>query len=193
MSPLSCTSLPPLPIPPIICRDVDGPSPFSRGSSWPRDRTKFVELQADPLMSELPGTPMDGTRDYHTEWSTPQFLTYYFKYISKRSYLSVKLFCSCVTFFKLLLFNHSVVSDSANPGTAARQASLSFTISQSLLKLMSTESLMPSNHFILCCPLLLLLSIFPAWGSFWGKAKQKSHSQDLSKYLKCSIFSHFWH
>ena len=43
----------------------------------------------------------------------------------------------------------------------ARQASLSFTISQSLLKLMSFESVMPSNHLILCCPLLLLPSIFP--------------------------------
>ena len=44
--------------------------------------------------------------------------------------------------------------------TAARQASLSFTISLSLLKLMSTESVMPSNHFILCHPLLLLPSVF---------------------------------
>ena len=46
------------------------------------------------------------------------------------------------------------------PWTAARQASLSFTISQSLLKLMSIESVMSSNHLILCCLLLLLLSIF---------------------------------
>ena len=46
--------------------------------------------------------------------------------------------------------------------TAACQASLSFTISQSLLKLMSTESVMPSNHLILCRPLLLLPSIFPS-------------------------------
>ena len=46
--------------------------------------------------------------------------------------------------------------------TSARQASLSFTISQSLLKLMSIESVMPSNHLILCRPLLLLPSIFPS-------------------------------
>ena len=45
---------------------------------------------------------------------------------------------------------------------AACQISLSFTISQSLLKLMSIKSVMPSNHFILCCPLLLLPSIFPS-------------------------------
>ena len=46
--------------------------------------------------------------------------------------------------------------------TAAYQASLSFTISQSLLKLMSIELVMPSCHLILCCPLLLLPSIFPS-------------------------------
>ena len=48
------------------------------------------------------------------------------------------------------------------PWTTARQASLSFTISQSLLKLMSTESVMPSNHLILCHPVLLLSSTFPS-------------------------------
>ena len=48
------------------------------------------------------------------------------------------------------------------PWTAARQASLSFTVSQSLLKLMSIELVMPSNHPILCSPLLLPPSIFPS-------------------------------
>ena len=48
------------------------------------------------------------------------------------------------------------------PGTAACQASLSITISQSLLKLMSIESVMPSNHLILCHPRLFLPSIFPS-------------------------------
>ena len=47
-------------------------------------------------------------------------------------------------------------------GTTAHQASLSFTISQSLLKLMSIELVMPSNHLILCRPLLLLPSVFPS-------------------------------
>ena len=60
----------------------------------------------------------------------------------------------------LPLFSFSVVSDSEIPGTAACQASLSFTISRSLLKLLSIEFVMPSNHLILCCPLLLLPSIF---------------------------------
>ena len=59
-------------------------------------------------------------------------------------------------------FSHSVVSDSETPLTAAHQASLSITNSRSLLKLMSIEPVMPSNHLILCCPLLLLPSIFPS-------------------------------
>ena len=50
----------------------------------------------------------------------------------------------------------------ATPWTAACQTSLSNTNSQSLLKLMSIESVMPSNHLILCCPLLVLTSIFPS-------------------------------
>ena len=60
----------------------------------------------------------------------------------------------------------SVVSDSVTPWIAALQASLSSTISWSLLRLMSIESVMPSNHLIPCCPLLLLPSIFPTLGSF---------------------------
>ena len=52
------------------------------------------------------------------------------------------------------------------PWTAACQASLSITNSRSLLKLMSIESVMSSNHLILCCSLLLLPSTFPASGSF---------------------------
>ena len=54
------------------------------------------------------------------------------------------------------------MSDSATPWATAPQAFLSFIISWSLLKLMSVESVMPSNHLILCHPLLLLPSIFPS-------------------------------
>ena len=50
----------------------------------------------------------------------------------------------------------------ATPWTAAHQVPLSFTLSQSLLKLMSIELVMPSNFFILCCPVLLPPSIFPS-------------------------------
>ena len=50
----------------------------------------------------------------------------------------------------------------ATPWTAVHQASLSITNSRSLLKLMSIELVIPSNHLILCCPLLLLPSVFPS-------------------------------
>ena len=69
----------------------------------------------------------------------------------------------------LLKFYHIVVVHSlscvqllATPRTAACQAPLTFTISQSLRKLMSIESVMPSNHSVLCFALLLLFSIFPS-------------------------------
>ena len=58
---------------------------------------------------------------------------------------------------------------SVTPWTAAHQVSLSFTISWSLLKLMVIETVMPSNHLILCCPLLLLPSIFPSIRVFSNK------------------------
>ena len=59
-------------------------------------------------------------------------------------------------------FSCSVMSNSVTPWTAAHQASLSNTNSRSLLRLMSIESVMPSNHLIFCHPLLLLPSIFPS-------------------------------
>ena len=63
-------------------------------------------------------------------------------------------------------FSRSVMSNSTTPWTAAHQALLSITNSQSVLKLMSIESVMPSNHLILCHSLLLLPSIFPSIWSF---------------------------
>ena len=90
----------------------------------------------------------------------------------------------------MLLFSRLVMSDSATPWTAAHQASLSFTISQSLLNLMSIESMMPSNHLILCCP-LLLFSIFPSirvfsndsalhirWSKYWSFSFSISQSNE---------------
>ena len=78
-------------------------------------------------------------------------------------------------------FSHSVLSNSVTPWPAAHQASLSITNSWSLFKLMSFESVIPSNHLILCCPLLLLPSIFPSirvfsnesvlhirWSNYWS-------------------------
>ena len=67
--------------------------------------------------------------------------------------------------------------------TAVRQASLSISNSQSLSKLMSTESVMSSNHLILCCPLLFQPSIIPAWGSF----KWVSSSHQVAKVLEFQL------
>ena len=70
----------------------------------------------------------------------------------------------------LLLFSCSVGSDYVTPWTAAHQAPLSFTISGSLLRFTSIESLMLSNHLILCHPLPLLSSIFPSIGVFYTES-----------------------
>ena len=69
----------------------------------------------------------------------------------------------------ILCCSVAVMSDCETRWTAARQASLSFTISQSLLKLMSVELVMPSNHLILCHPLLLLPSVCPSIGVFYNE------------------------
>ena len=99
-------------------------------------------------------------------------------------------FCFCVQipcFWRYQLldfsvqFSRSVMSDSATPWIAARQSPLSITSSQSLLKLMSIESVKPSSHLILCHPLLLLPPILPSirvfssestlhmrWSKYWS-------------------------
>ena len=100
----------------------------------------------------------------------------------------------------LLLFSHSVMSDSATPWTAARQASLSFTISWRLLKLMSVESEMPSNNLILCHPLLLPPSVFPSirvfpnelalcirWPKYWSFSFSISPSNEYPGLIYCKI------
>ena len=71
----------------------------------------------------------------------------------------------------------------ATPRTAARQYFLSFTISLGLLKLTSIESVMPSNHLILCCPLLLLPSTFPSIRVI------SSESAPCIRWPKCWSFS----
>ena len=101
----------------------------------------------------------------------------------------------------LLLFSHQVVSDSVIPWIAPCQASLSLTISGSLLKFMSIESVIPSNHLILCCPRLLLPSIFPRIGvlsnqsavriqrpKYWNFSFSISPSKEYSGLISFKIF-----
>ena len=73
------------------------------------------------------------------------------------------------------------------PWTAGSQASLSFSISQSFLKLMSNKSVMPSNYFFLCCTRLLLRSIFPASGSFPMSCLFSSGGQCIGASASASI------
>ena len=90
-------------------------------------------------------------------------------------------------------FSSSVVSNSVTPWTAARQASLSITISKSSLKLMSIKSVMPSSHLILCSPFLLLSPIPPSirvfsnestlpmrWPKYWSFSFNVSPSNEHS-------------
>ena len=92
------------------------------------------------------------------------------------------------------------MSNSAIPWTATSQASLSITYSWSLLKLMSIESTMPYNHFILCCPLLLPPSIFPSirvfsnesvirirWPKYWSFSFNISPSNEHSGLISFRI------
>ena len=75
----------------------------------------------------------------------------------------------------------------ATPWTAVLQASLSITNSQSLPKPMSIESVMPSNHLILCRPLLLLPSTFPTWGSFLMSQLFASAGQNIGVSASTSV------
>ena len=83
--------------------------------------------------------------------------------------------------------------------TAAFQASLAITRSRSLLKLMSIESVIPSNHLILCCPLLLLHSIFPSirvafnLSQHQGLFQGVSSSHQVAKVLEFQLQHHSFH
>ena len=97
-------------------------------------------------------------------------------------------------------FSHSIMSDSVTPWTAAHQTYLSITNSQSLLKLMSIKSVMPSNHLILCHPLLFLPSVFPSirvfsnesvlrirWPKYWSFSFSISPSNEYSGLISFRI------
>ena len=92
------------------------------------------------------------------------------------------------------------MSDSVTPRTVAHHASLSITNSQSLLRLMSIESVMPSNHLVLCRPLLLLPSTFPSirvfsnesvlhirWPKYWSFSFSISPSNEYSGLISFKI------
>ena len=105
--------------------------------------------------------------------------------------VKMKIFTSVSSVQLVQLLSH--VQLFATPWTAAHQASLSINNLRSLLRLMSIELMMPSNHLILCCPLLLLPSIFPSirvfsselalnimWPKYWSFSFNISPSNEYS-------------
>ena len=112
--------------------------------------------------------------------------------------------CNQLILCRLLLQLSTVVQwcpTLCDPKTAACQAFLSITNSRSLLKLMSIESVMPSNHLIPCHPLLLLSSIFPSlrifsnesvlpiwWAKYWSFSFSISPSSEYSGLISFRIF-----
>ena len=108
-------------------------------------------------------------------------MQYVYKYLLHDEKYCMKVLTLWDRALPLVVQSLSRVQLLTTPRTAAHQASLSFTISRSLLKLMSTESVISSNHLILCHPLLLVPSIFPQirvfsnesvlrirWSKYWS-------------------------
>ena len=116
-----------------------------------RDVTQSCPTLSDPMDCSLPGSSTRGIFQARVlEWGAIAFPIQSF---------------SCVQLF-------------VTPWTAARQTSLSFTISQGLPKLMSIESVMPFNHLTLCCPLLLLPSIFSSIRVFSNESLKDNEKVD---------------
>ena len=122
------------------------------------------------------------------------FKKWFKSYHSKNKYHGIQFH----HFMANLLFSLSVMSDSLQPhALVACQASLTFTISRSLLRLMHTESMMASNHPVFCHPLLFLASIFPSNRGFsnesalrirWPKYRSFSFSISPSSEYSVLIF-----
>ena len=157
---------------PTLCDPIDGSPPgspipgilqvrilewvaisFSSAWKWKVKVKSLIHVQlSNPMDCSLQGYSVHGIFQARVlEWGAIAFSedNVYRVLISTLS-------CSSVQ------FNRSVVSDSATPWTSARQASLSITNSWSPPKPMPIKSVMPSNHYILCRPLLLMPSIFPS-------------------------------
>ena len=112
---------------------------------------------SDPMDRSLPGSSVHRIFQARVlEWGATAFLS---ANLSKKNLKPIYIWMTLLRLSSIQWLSH--VQLFATPWTAAHQASLSITNSQSLPKPMSIESVMPSNHLILCCP-LLLPSIFPS-------------------------------
>ena len=165
---------------------------FSQGPSW------AVQGVRKEAAGSSPWSHSGKTRGYPLLLFLQQALfSLSLRLVSRESLLSSLMFklgdFSLKPDISSVQFSCSVVSDSATPWTVASQASLSITNSQGLLKLVSIKSMMPSNHLILCRPLLLLPSIFPSirvfssesvlrikWPKYWSFSFNISPSNEES-------------
>ena len=149
--------------------------PFSTGSSWPRDRTRVSCVSCVGRHVLYHWCHVGSLKICLTAINIGRMLTM----------CQASCFAAVQWLRRVQLF--------ATPWTAAHQASLYFTISWGLLKLMSIESVMPSNHLILCHPLLLPPSIFPSirvfsnesavcirWPKYWSFSFSVSPSNEYS-------------
>ena len=125
--------------------------------SWRSGRVQASHAQQTrPSWGLRTGSEACGGAPHANQQTVSQELVKLFTWV----FIKISFFCcekASLCCWSVLL---SRVQLFAPPWTVARQAFLSFTVSWSLLKLMSIESVMPSNYLILCCPLLLLPSIF---------------------------------
>ena len=136
--------------------------------------------------------PLQGNFHVDPAWDFP--------FHSHQASVAPSLFCLVCACPIVVVQSLSSVQLFATPWPAACQASLSFTISWSLLKLMSIDSVIPSSRFILCCPLLLLPSIFPSikvfskesvlpirWPKYWSFSFSINPSNDYSGLISFRI------
>ena len=128
-------------------------------------KKQYLELD----MEQRAGSKL-GKEYFKAVYCQPAYLTYMQSSVQFSSVQSL----SCVRLF-------------VTPWNAASQASLSITTSQRLLKLISVESVMPSNNLILCHPLLLLPSFFPASGSFPVSQFCASSGQSIGASASASV------
>ena len=126
------------------------------------------------------------------------FIMFYLPYKHHLCFLPIKFWNNFIQFSSVQSLSHVLLF--ATPWTAARKASLSIANSWSLLKLMSTQSGMPSNNLILCCLLLLLPPIFPnirvfsnesvlriRWPNYWSFIFSISPSNEYSGLISFRI------
>ena len=139
-------------------------------------------------------------QDLDTRYIFAPWVSYFYTLLATRIRKTCVFTNPCIQPFVVASQLLSSVRLFAIPWTAACQASLSFSISQNLLKFMSIESVVPTSHLILRCPLLLLPSIFPSirflsselavcirWPKYWSFSFSISPYKEYSGLVSCRI------